>query len=78
MNKKFCDLAQAIYGRGWVQIAAACKVAPLLRLRAMQNSLDVEPTQQEVKELMRAAREKAADIAEGMRELDYSSKRWGY
>jgi hypothetical protein len=78
LNKKFCDLAVATYGLGWVRIAAACKVAPLLRLRVMQKSLDVEPMQHEVAALLRAAREKSLDIAGAMRELEGSSKRWGY
>jgi hypothetical protein len=61
-NKDFCDLASTLFGRGWVRIAAAVQVADLRHLRAMQGSLDVEPTREDWRRLLGAAYQKRADL----------------
>jgi len=64
-NKAFCDLASATYGKGWqVILPVAGIVADEHRARTLSAKHDIDPQPKEMAELVRAAREKKAEIDE--------------
>lgn len=70
-NKAFSDLASATYGMGWQRVLAVARVVrDAHRASILANKHDIDPRPDEVREMIRAAKEKQAEIAEAIEAME--------